>query len=89
MYKLRLPLKLQSYLVFYVIQIELALLDILLIDKEVDQEGDGEYKVKEILNSKEFKLGQIKYFVKQKGYKLEENTQEPIKYLTHYNIRLK
>ena len=43
---------------------ELALLDILLIDKEVNQEGDSKYKVEEILNSKEFKLGQIKYFVK-------------------------
>ena len=88
-YKLRLPLKSQSYLVFYIIQIELALLDILLIDEEVDQEGDREYEVEEILNSKEFKLGQIKYFVKQEGYKPEENTWEPIKHLTYYNARLK
>ena len=35
-YKLRLPLKLRSYLVFYISTIELALLDILLIDDEVD-----------------------------------------------------
>ena len=38
--------------------------DTLFIDKEVNQKGDGEYEIKEILNSKEFKLGQIKYFVK-------------------------
>ena len=43
---------------------EPALLDTPLIDKKVNQEGDGKYKVKEILNSKEFKLGQIKYYVK-------------------------
>ena len=36
---------------------EPAPLDILLVDKEVNQKGDSEYKVKEILNSKEFKLG--------------------------------
>ena len=42
---------------FYIIQMEPAPPDILLVDKEVDQEGDGEYKVKEILNSKEFKSG--------------------------------
>ena len=63
--------------------------DILLIDKEVNQEGDGKYKVKEILNSKEFKLGQIKYFIKWKGYEPEENTQEPIEYLIYYDARLK
>ena len=64
MYKLRLPPKSRSYLVFHVSQIELALSDTLLTDKEVDQEGDSKYKVEEILNSKEFKLGQVKYFVK-------------------------
>ena len=63
-YKLRLPLKSQSHLVFYIIQIEPAPPDIPLVDKKVDQKGDSEYKVEEILDSKEFELGQIKYFVK-------------------------
>ena len=36
---------------------EPALSDILLAIEEVNQEGDGEYEVKEILNSKELKLG--------------------------------
>ena len=48
----------------YLSILELALLNILLTIEEVDQKKDSEYKVKEILNSKEFKLGQIKYFVK-------------------------
>ena len=56
-YKLHLPLRSRSYPVFYIIQMELAPPDIPLVDKEVDQEGDGEYKVEEILNSKEFKSG--------------------------------
>ena len=37
--------------------LKLALPDILFTTEEVDQKGDGEYKVKEIFDSKEFKLG--------------------------------
>ena len=44
--------------------LELALYNIPFAIEEVDQEGDSKYKVEEILNSKEFKLRQIKYFVK-------------------------
>ena len=74
MYKLRLPPKSRSHLVFYISQIEPALSDTPLAIEEVDQEGDGKYEVKEILDSKELKSGQIKYFVKWEGYLLEENT---------------
>ena len=44
-YKLRLPLKSRSYPVFYIGMLELVPPDILLVIKEVDQEGDGEYEV--------------------------------------------
>ena len=49
---------------FHINVIKPALPDIPLADKELDQEGDSEYEVKEILDSKELKLGEIKYLVK-------------------------
>ena len=59
-----------------------------LTTEEGDQEGDGEYKVEEILDSEEQELGGIKYLVKWVGYPPEDNTWEPIKNLTYYNIQL-
>ena len=44
--------------------LEPALPDIPLTIEEVNQEGDSEYEVEEILDSREFESGQIKYFVK-------------------------
>ena len=41
----------------YLSILEPALPNILFTIEEVDQKRDSEYKVKEILNSKEFKLG--------------------------------
>ena len=48
----------------YLSILKLAPPNILFATEEVDQEEDSKYKVEEILNSKELKLGQIKYFVK-------------------------
>ena len=41
----------------YLSILELALPNILFTTEEINQEEDSKYKVKEILNSKEFKLG--------------------------------
>ena len=52
-YKLRLPLKSRSHLVFYIGILKPTLYNTPLIIKEVDQKGDGEYEVEEILDSEE------------------------------------
>ncbi len=88
MYKLKLPPGLRAHPIFHVGLLKPAPANAILVTERIKREGDNEFKVEKILNSKELKSGEVKYFIKWKGYPPADNTWEPIKNLTYYNTRL-
>jgi len=52
-YRLKLPKGLRIYLTFYVSLLELALRNASLTTEEIEQEGEEEFEVEEVLDSRE------------------------------------
>ena len=68
---------------FHVSLLELALRNASLMTEEIEQEGEEEFEVEEVLDSRESQQG-VEFLVKWDRYLLEENSQEPLKNLTNY-----
>ena len=76
-YYLKLSKKIQVYLIFHILLLELTKNP----KNNQDKADNEEYKVEKIIDQKTEK-GQIYYLIKQKGYLPEENTWEPVRYLS-------